>query len=287
MTAALLWLLTTVLAAAAVPAGWAQIHLVDQQGYAALAERAAADPDLQAASASELTTQVGRLGFNVDPAAVGRIANAYTVSSRFPGQFALANGFAHRWLFTDSVGSDVDAGGRWVIDFAPMLGDAAFAQTLTDYSITVPSAVPIPLTDNAPAVLRPGALQSVGHWGPWVSIGLTVLAATSALLMLIVSTNRSKGLVALGVSALLVGAAGWAAIELANSYVNSALDNTSGNTRRIAEAMIATAQDSMHQWLTVALIVGGGLVIVGVIVSLLASLIDPTRGAGTRRPAQS
>ena len=36
--------------------------------------------------------------------------------------------------------------------------------------------------------------------------------------------------------------------------------------------MVATAQDSMHQWLNVTLIVGGGLVIVGVIVSLLSGL---------------
>ena len=285
MTAALLWLLATVLLAAALPAGWAQLNLVDRQGYSALAERAAANRDLQAATANELTKQVGLLGFEVDPAAVGRIAAAYTTSSRFPGQFALANGYAHRWLFTDSVGSEVDPQGRWVIDFAPMLADASFAQTLTDYNVTVPSSVPIPLTDNAPSLLRPGALASVGHWEPRVSVGLALLTAATALLMLIVTPNRSKALVALGVSALLVGAAGWGAMEFARRYVDAALDNTSGNARPIAEAMVQIVRDSMHQWLTVTLIVGGGLVLVGVIVSLLTSLIDPKRGAGTRRPA--
>ena len=36
--------------------------------------------------------------------------------------------------------------------------------------------------------------------------------------------------------------------------------------------MVAVAQSSMHQWLNLTLVIGGGLVIVGVIVSLLASL---------------
>jgi type III secretory pathway component EscS len=38
--------------------------------------------------------------------------------------------------------------------------------------------------------------------------------------------------------------------------------------------MVATVENSMHQWLNVTLIVGGGLVIVGVIVGLLSSLAN-------------
>ena len=268
----LTWLVTTVLLAVAVPAMWAQQHLVDRAGYAALAQRAAADPGLQSAMATELTAQVGRLGANVDSTLVSAIARTYTASASFPGQFAQANSFAHRWLFTDTVGSAVDAQGRWVIDLAPMLSDAFFAQTLRDYNITVPSSVPIPLTDNAPAALRPGALQRVGLWGPWVSWALAVLTGAAAMLTLLVSPNRGKALAALGVSALLVGGLGWAAIEYAQNYVNSALDNTSGNLNRVADAMVAAAQHSMHQWLNVTLIVGAGMVIVGVIVTLLAGL---------------
>lgn len=50
------------------------------------------------------------------------------------------------------------------------------------------------------------------------------------------------------------------------------LDESSENLRRIAQVMLATARSSMHQWLNVTLIVGVGLVIVGVIVSLLSGL---------------
>ena len=267
-----MWLVTTVLLAVAVPAMWAQQHLVDRDGYAALAQRAASDPQLQSAMSTELTTQVGRLSPNANATTVGAIARVYTASSAFPGQFAQANSFAHRWLFTDSVGSAVDEQGRWVIDFAPMLSDTAFSQTLRGLDITVPTALPIPRTDTAPAGIRPGALRIVGLWAPWISWGLAVLTAASALLTLIAARRHGKVLAALGVSAVLVGAAGWAAIELAQRPLKVALDNTSGNIRAIADVMVATAQNSMHQWLNVTLTVGGGLVIVGVLVSLLAGL---------------
>lgn len=274
----LMWLVTTALLAVAVPAVWAQQNLVDGAGYAALAQKAAADPELQSAMATELTTRVGLLGSGVDSTIVSRIAAAYTASTVFPGQFAIANGFAHRWLFTDTVASSVDPQGRWVIDLAPMLSDTAFSQTLRDYNITVGSAVPMPLTDSAPAELRPGALREVGVWAPWVSMGVAVLAAASALLTIYLARNRGRILAALGISALIVGAAGWAAIEFAQRRVRDALNQTSGNLRVVADVMVATVEDSMHQWLNVTLIVGGGLVIVGVIVGLLSSLASTGSG---------
>ncbi len=272
----LAWLVTTLLLAAALPAAWLQHTVVDRDGYVALAQRAAGDAELQSAMAAELTAQAGRLGSGVDSSVVGPIAAAYTASPAFPPQFARANGFAHRWLFTTSLPATVDPQGRWVIDLAPMLSDTAFAQTLGAYGVTVPSTVPIPLTDEAPAFVRPGALRPVALWGPWVSIGLGVLAAAGALMTLWSARRRGRALSALGVSALLVGASGWAGIEAAQRPLRDALDRTSGTTRRVADVMVATAQDSMHQWLNVTLIGGAGLVVVGVIVSLLIGLARAT-----------
>jgi len=275
---ALMWLVTTVLLAVAIPAVWAQHNLVDGAGYAALARKAAVDPELQSAVATELTTQVGLLGSGVDSTIVSRIATAYTASSAFPGQFASANEFAHRWLFTDTIPSTADPQGRLVVDLAPMLSDTAFAQTLRDYNITVPSALPIPLTDNASPTMRPGSLREVGLWAPWVSMGLAILAAASALLTIYLSRSRGRILVVLGVSTLVVGASGWAAIEFAQHYVRQTLDETAGSARRITEVMVTAIQSSMHQWLNITLIFGGGLVIIGVIVGLLSSLAS----AGSR-----
>lgn len=269
---AVLWIMTTVLLAAALPAQWAQQHLVDRAGYAELAQRAATDPNLQSAVATELTAQVGRLGAAADSTVVGAIARTYTASASFPGQFAEANAFAHRWLFTTSVDSSLDPQGRWVIDFAPMLSDSSFAQTLRAYNIALPSSVPIPLTDNAPAALRPGSLSEVAFWGPWAAWSLVILTVAGAVLTLMVARNRGKAVAALGGSAVLVGGAGWAAIELVQPRLQSALDGTSGTMRTVAESMVRTAEAGMHQWLNISLLVGGGLVLVGVLVSLLAGL---------------
>ncbi|MGH3633251.1 MAG: hypothetical protein ACRDTS_03960, partial [Mycobacterium sp.] len=117
----LLWLLTTAALAVAVPAAWAQHNIVDVDGYAALAESAAADPALQTAAASELSSKATALindhGYRVDSQLVHRIATAYTAGPAFPPQFAQANRLAHRWLFNGTQS------GPWVIDLAPMLND--------------------------------------------------------------------------------------------------------------------------------------------------------------------
>ena len=54
----LLWLLTTAALAVALPAVWAQVNVVDRDGYSKLAASAAKDPALQSAVAAELTTQL-------------------------------------------------------------------------------------------------------------------------------------------------------------------------------------------------------------------------------------
>lgn len=274
--ATLLWLVTTAALAVALPAAWAQTNLVDDDGYAAFAQRAAADPALQQAVAGELTTQVLNLSTGVEPSLVAGLASVYTSSSAFPGQFAEANRFAHRWMFTDLVSSDTDPQGRWVVDIGPMLNDTSFKETLSAYNIEVPSSLPVPLTQNAPESLRPGQLQLLATWGPWFSVGVTVIAGIFALLTLAASRSRAKGLAALGVSALLVGAAGWAGLEIGRRRVEAALTNTSGDIRQIADVLVGTAINGMHQWLNITLAAGAGLVALGVLFALLGGLTKRT-----------
>jgi hypothetical protein len=277
----LMWVITTVLLALAVPAVWAQQNIVDSGGYAALAQGAAENPDLQSAMATELADQALRLGgSNVNSRLIKAAAETYTASPAFPGQFAQANRYAHGWLFTDSIRGTVDSEGRWIIDIAPMLSDASFRKTLDEYRIKVPATLPIPLTDKASSVLRPGVLRPAASWGPVVSIGIGTLAIVWALLTLLIARNRGKILVALGFSGLLVGAAGWIGIELGRGYVDAALGNTSGNIRRLADAMVAAVEESMHHWLNMVLIGGGALAIVGVLVALIAGLFKPKPAPG-------
>jgi hypothetical protein len=260
--------------AVAVPTMWAQCNVVSEDGYAALATSAAKDPKLQSAMASELTTQITALaaenGYNLNSDLVHGVAASYTGNSGFPGQFAQANRIAHRWMFTGEVqqGESTD---QWLVDIAPMLIDPSFRATLGSLNIEVPETLTVPITVPT-TELQPGKLRQLSTWGPWVSVGATILAGVFALFTLASARSKGKVLAALGVSALLVGAAGWAGLEVARRYVNDALNRTTGDIRQIADVMVNHAEDSLHHWLNLTLAAGGVLVVFGVVVSMLGGL---------------
>jgi hypothetical protein len=272
-----LWLATTLALAVVIPAAWAQLNIVNEGGYAALAQKAAGDPALQSAMAGELTTRAMALiaargggRYPVDSSEVHDVASAFTAGREFPPLFAQANRAAHRWLFADP-GSGQN-GNQWVIDVAPMLKDASFQQVLSSHNVTVPANLTVPITVSMPQSLRPGQLSRLAKWGPWVSIGAAALSGFFALLTLAAARRRGKALTSLGVSALLVGAAGWVGIEIGGRYVNDALNRTAGDIRRIAEVMVGHAQAGQRQWLDLTLEAGAALVGLGVLDAILGGL---------------
>jgi len=271
-----LWLVTTVALAVALPAMWAQRNIVDANGYAAFAQSAAKDPRLQQAMASELTTQMVSLasnnGFHLNSDVVREVTTAYTQNAGFPGQFAQANRIVHTWMFTDEIRRQEGTDDRWLIDIAPMLSDPSLRATLGNLNLDVPDTLTVPITVSDTAGMQPGQLGQLSTWGPWVSIGAAVLTGVLALLTLAAARARGKALAALGVSALLVGAAGWAGLEVARRFVNQALDRTSGDIRQVADAMVNHAEGGLHQWLNLTLAAGGVLVAFGVLVSMLGGL---------------
>ena len=273
----LLWLFTTAALAVAVPAAWTQTHIVDVNGYTAMAQNAASDPALQAAVASELATRamvlINQRGYKVHSAQVHDVAAGYTAGPDFPPQFADANRLAHSWMFTGA--SARSEGGQWVIDLAGMLKDRAFASMLSTYNVQVPETLKVPVTVSTPKVLQPGILRPLVTWGPWVSIAAAVLTGIGALLTLAVARSRGRALAGLGISALLVGAAGWAAIELARRRINDALNHTTGDIRRIADVMVGEVESSLHEWLDLTLAAGGVLVVLGVLAAVLGTLRKP------------
>jgi hypothetical protein len=277
-----LWLATTVALAVAVPAAWAQLNIVDEDGYAALAQKAAGDPALQSAAAAELTTRAMALiaahgggQHLVDGSAVHDAAAAFTAGPSFPPLFANANRAAHRWLFWQARSGD-----SWVIDVAPMLNDSSFQQILSSHNVKVPATLTVPLSVSVPTTgepVRQGQLSRLAGWGPWVSIGAAVLCGFFGLLTLAAARRRGKALTSLGVSALLVGAAGWAGIEVGGRYINDALNQTTADIRQIADVMVRHAEASMHFWLNVTLIAGVVLIGFGVIVAMLGSVLGSKR----------
>jgi hypothetical protein len=272
--ALVLWLATTVVLAVAVPVTWVQLNIVDEDGYAALAQKAAGDPALQSAAAAELTTQAmaliaahGEGNRPVDGSTVHEAAAEFTAGPSFPLLFASANRAAHRWLF-----SEAPSGDSWVIDAAPMLKDSAFQQILSSHNVEVPATLTVPVSVSVPESLRQGQLSALATWGPRVSIGAAALCGFLGLLTLGAARRRGKALTSLGISALLVGAAGWAGIEVGGRYLNDALNQTSGDIFQIADVMVRHVEASLHFWLNLTLIAGVVLVGFGVNVAILGSI---------------
>lgn len=184
------------------------------------------------------------------------------------------NRAAHDWLFTDPRSGQ--NGNQWVVDVAPMLKDSSFQQIVSSYNVQVPAHLTVPLTVSVPSMsepLRQGQLSRLATWGPWVSIGVAALSGFCALLTLAAARRRGKALTSLGISALLVGATGWAGIEVGGRYVNNALNRTTGDIRRIAEVMVDHAEAGLRQWLNLTLVAGVALVVLGVLVAVLGGLM--------------
>ena len=269
-----LWLVTTAALAVAVPVTWAQHAVVNRSGYSSLATKAAAEPRLKAAMAGELATQLNSLatkaGYSSSIDVLSAATTVYTGSSAFPGQFGTINGYAHDWLFTDTAARQ-DSSGRWVVDLSPMLSDSSLTSTLTGFGIKVPSKLEVPVTDSAG--LRPGQLRVATTWGPWAAAGICILAGVMAFLTLGAAKARGKALAALGISAMLIGAAGWAGIEIGRPHLADALNRTSGNMREVVDVMVDYAITDMHTWLNITLVVGAGLVAIGMLLAVLGGLI--------------
>jgi hypothetical protein len=282
VAAVLLWLVTTVALVVAVPAGWTQLNIVDENGYAVLAEKAARDPALQSAVAAELTTRTmtliaehGGSRYPVDSSDVHAAAASFTAGPSFPPLFGQANRAAHSWLFSQPR-SPSGTGDTWVIDLAPMLKDNSFQQIVSNYHVTVPATLKVPLTVSVGQPLQQGQLNRLATWGPRVTIGAAAISGVCGLLTLVAARRRGKALSSLGVSALLVGGAGWAAIEVGGRYINDALNRTTGDIRQVADVMVGQAEASLHLWLNVTLVAGVGLVVLGVLVATLGSLFKRT-----------
>ncbi|WP_046315342.1 hypothetical protein [Mycobacterium sp. UM_Kg1] len=269
-SAALFWLLTTATLAVALPTAWAQYNLIDADGYARLAARAAAVPALQDAVAAELSAQTVQLiqgsGLRIDPAEAREAAREYTRGPEFAAQFVQVNRDGHAWLL------NVGEPGPWEIDVMPMLRSDAFAQLLAVYPITLPASLTVPLTSTSTEVMRPAGLHRLAVWGPLLTVVLGAMAGLCGFLTVAAARHRGRALASLGVSALLVGAGVWSAVEVARRYLDQVLRQATGDIRRIVGAIADVAETSLHQWLTVSLAAGAVLVLVGVGAAMLGGL---------------
>jgi hypothetical protein len=210
--------------------------------------------------ATRATVLINQSNDHVDSASVHAAVAEYTAGPDFPAQFANVNRSAHDWIFT---GAHTQSGGdQLFFDLGGM-----FEQIAASNNVELPEALRAPVAVSTPKELRPGALRPLATWGRWASLAAVVLTGVFAVLSFAAARSPGRVVAGLGISALLVGAAGWIAIELARSQLNDTLNNTTGGIRGITDAMVGQAQASLHNWLDVTLAAGGGLVLVGVLVA--------------------
>lgn len=271
--AVLLWLLTTAALALTVTAAWTQSRIVDENGYVALTAPAADDPRVQRAIAGELTTQIVSLGkkqgSRVNETQVAELTATYTGGPQFRADFASANRMAHQWLFTNSNSAQRDSQGSLQIDVAPMI-KSLVPQGL---SIKAPETLKVSVTDDNLAGLTPGRLVQVARFGQlavWISFGLTLVLAGLTQLAV---RSRAKGLVGLGISALLVGTAGWAGLEIGRRYLDRPLNRVNDNLRDVADSLVTQAVGNAHHWLSLTMAAGGLVIVVGVVSGLVGGLL--------------
>ena len=241
---ALLWLVTTVAAGGRSTRDVGPAQTSSTQTATPRSRNApAADPALQQAMAAELTTQLVTLaantGYDVQTDVFGARRRRTPgvppspVSSPWPTGSPTAGCSPTRCPAIRSAGTlgdrpRADAGRQFV----------AGRPCRTSASRRLPP-LPVPLTKNAPAShCGPDSSGQAATWGPWVSVGgdrvgRRVRPADHWRW----PRRRGKALAALGVSALLVGAAGWAGLEVGRRYVGKALVDTSGDVRQIADVV--------------------------------------------------
>jgi hypothetical protein len=217
-----------------------------------------------------------------DPAQVRAVADAYAVSSTFPGRFVEVNRTVHRWVFDQPA---PDSHGPLQIDVAPMLRDAFNQQSLRKISAGLPATLYMQLTETDR--LRPGEFHTFARWGRPVAVGASVLAGVFALLTLATARGRGKALASVGISALLIGAAGRAAIGIVGGRLNATLNNTSADMHAMAAAIIAQAEASLHHWLDLTFAVGGGLFVLGVVVAVLERRLRGRRASRSASAART
>ncbi|AMT72762.1 hypothetical protein [Mycobacteroides immunogenum] len=271
--AVLLWLLTTAALAVTITAAWTQSRIVDENGYVALTAPAAADPRVQQAIAEELTTEIVSLskkqGSRVNETQVAELTASYTSGPQFPADFASVNRMAHQWLFTNSSSAQRDSQGGWQIDVAPMI-KSVVPQGL---SVKAPETLKVSVTEDKLAGLTPGRLVPVARFGQlavWIAFGLTLILAGLTQLAV---RSRAKGLAGLGISALLVGAAGWAGLEIGRRYLERPLSRVTGDLREVADGVVTAAVSNAHHWLSLTMAVGGLVIVIGVVSGLVGGLL--------------
>lgn len=277
--AGVLVLVVALLLPTALAARWVHDTVGDTDGYVAVAEDVAADPDVQGSLVEQLTARVIEQVPTTGVAAVDtgvRGVVEQTVgdavrSETFASVWAQANRAAHQTvlglLTGDSSQVRLDADGQVVLDLSGVAD--AVSTRIVESGLLTAEQVPafdtdVPLFESSALDdARTGytAVSAVSTWAPWAAALALVLALVLAysrglvLLWTGLLSAATTGLVMLGVGLV----AERATLELTSPTLSPALVGS------VADVFTASAQE----FLRTGLVMSGVLVVVGVVVLLV------------------
>lgn len=274
--AGVLVLVVALLLPTALAARWVHDTVGDTDGYVAVAEEVAADPDVQASLVDQLTTsvveQVPTTGIAAIDTGVRRVVEQsfgdVVRSETFAAVWSAANRGAHETvlglLTGDSTRLQLDDSGQVVLDLSGVT-DAVSARIVESGLLT---ADQLPTFDTNIPLFESSALDdartgytvvsAVSDWAPWAAVLVLVLALALAfsrglvLLWTGLLSAVSTGLVMLGVGLL----AERATLELASPNLSPAFVGA------IGDVVTASAQAALRT----GLVISGSLAVLGLVV---------------------
>lgn len=242
----------------AVPTMWATTSVISEKGFAAAAESAARQPEVQRYFATQIAEQAATTtGVQLAANVVAPIATAYTQSPAFVEGFTNIAQQQHRWLFTEPAPGTSPH--QMDLDITPMV-NAVLARTAVP--VTVSQKVTVTLDQSsmtAGSLRQPGQVVTLLAWVSMIG------AAVSALFAILLGRNRLSVIAWLGLGAVAAGIVGTLVAKFLNGEARKSAEAAEPGVQATVQAV---ASDMLSGLTTASLVVGA----VGIGVAALCGL---------------
>ncbi|HEV7168368.1 MAG TPA: hypothetical protein VGN49_10410 [Micrococcaceae bacterium] len=261
--AAIAALLALLLTGAAVPAIWADRHIVQESGFVAMAAPLGSDPQFQqalsTAAAKSVTSQL-----NVNPAllqlvqpVVDAATKSLTSDPGYPAAWTETLRRSHRLTVTDAAQDSTDQAGL-TLDVAPLL-QLVVKKVTADLGapVSAPPQVLISLGQPAQraAIVKLATYAPLGYWAAGAALLVFLLA-------LVIARRRSTTLLLTGLGlAVVAGIWKLGADQLAKNITSSASGNSVADLFKAQ--FVAASTQNFGWWIIVALLVAAAMVVAG------------------------
>jgi len=270
------------LSAVAVPALWVDRNIVQEDGFVALTAPLGKDPAFQQGLATAAVNGIGT-GQQQLPDALANLikpiltdaAKSLTTAPGYADAWAETLRRSHRLSFADpsTLPPETDGATSLTLDVAPLVG--LVVKRITEAS-------PLPVSLKAPDTVRINIGQSsqrqmierVSAYAP-MGTPVAVGAGIAFLLAFVAARRKWTVLAGMGLGALVLAAVWKFGSDLAGKAVlaTSGGNDVAGIFKR---EFVDAATANFGQWIIAALVAGGALLVVGIVLRVVAPRRRPT-----------